>query len=81
MIAVLNNKTKEEVCRNLTKLMHRHGQPVRILCDNGLEFKNSLLEETMRNKQIELLHGSPYTPQTQGKIERFNRTLKTKLKN
>ncbi len=44
-MVVLNNKTKEEVNANLVKLFRINGQPLKILCDNGLEFNNSLLIE------------------------------------
>ena len=55
-------------------------KPKKLLTDNGLEFKNSLLKETVVRYGVELIHGSPYTPTTTRAIERFNATLKGKLK-
>ena len=48
--------------------------------DNGSEFRNEQVEATLEKWGISERHGRAYHPQSQGQIERFNRTLKTKLR-
>ena len=47
-----------------------------ILCDNGTEFKNETEKKFAEENKIQLKHGSPQTPATQGLVERSNRTWK-----
>lgn len=65
----------------LIDLFERYGQPQRILCDNGGPWGNSgvepytLLSVWLLRHGIGVSHGRPRHPQTQGKDERFHRTL------
>jgi transposase InsO family protein len=64
----------------LTALFRRYGLPRRLLCDNGAPWGSTLGELTafdawLVRLDIRLIHGRPYHPQTQGKLERVNRTL------
>jgi transposase InsO family protein len=43
--------------------------------DNGKEFVNSLSTELMTKLHIDVRHGKPHKPTTQGSVERFNQTL------
>lgn len=85
---------KEITVRNsLTNVFRRYGIPYMILTDNGSPwgaagFDNqdgtrvySTLERWLIQLNIKLIHGRPYHPQTQGKEERFHRTLKQELIN
>src|SRR5207244_9608061 len=71
----------------LITLFERYGQPQRILCDNGGPWGNccdrveryTLLEVWLLLHGIAISHGRPYHPQTQGKEERFHRTLNAEL--
>ncbi|ORD96886.1 PO113 [Hepatospora eriocheir] len=74
------DKSSEEILIGLKKFIKEVGKPNKILSDNGLEFKNNRVEGYLLAMQIEIKHGSPYTPTTQGVIERFNRTFKSKLR-
>jgi transposase InsO family protein len=61
-----------------------HGLPAAILCDNGSPWRApeggySRLAVWLLQLGVRLLHGRPYHPQTQGKDERFHRTLKAEL--
>jgi transposase InsO family protein len=67
---------------HLTALFRRYGMPERILCDNGppwgtagSEQPYSALEVWLLRLGVGVCHGRPYHPQTQGKDERFHRTL------
>ena len=55
------------------------GEPKILQCDNGKEFINSTIENYLSQKNIKFIHGRPYHPQSQGLIERANRTLQTAL--
>lgn len=58
-----------------------YGLPNSVLSDNGAQFAGphkgiSLFERFLMDLDIQPIHGRPIHPQTQGKIERFHRTLK-----
>ena len=46
--------------------------------DNGGEFSTTF-EAALHERNIKTIHSAPYAPQTQGAIERFNRTLKSAM--
>jgi transposase InsO family protein len=61
-----------------------YGLPDSILCDNGPPWAGSCREHTqltvwLLRLGITVIHGRPFHPQTQGKDERFHRTLKADL--
>src|SRR5947209_2459324 len=53
----------------------RHGCPKEIVSDNGSAFISQLVEKLLQQHQIKHRLISPYHPQTNGLVERFNRTL------
>ena len=70
----------------LTAAFERYGLPEAILCDNGGPWGNvsegaghTPLTVWLLRLGVRVLHGRPYHPQTQGKEERFHRTLKREL--
>lgn len=70
----------------LTAAFERHGLPEGILCDNGGTWGglgdgsgHTPLTVWLLRLGVRILHGRPYHPQTQGKEERFHRTLKQEL--
>ncbi|HEU4912439.1 MAG TPA: IS481 family transposase [Actinomycetes bacterium] len=53
-----------------------HGIPVqRVLTDNGGCYRSHLWRDTLTALGIQHLRTRPYRPQTNGKVERFNRTM------
>jgi putative transposase len=48
----------------------------RFLSDNGPAYISSELAKFVRKKDMEHVRGAPYHPMTQGKIERWHRTMK-----
>jgi transposase InsO family protein len=78
------NETGVTVQARLTQLFQRYGLPAQILCDNGSPWGRAggsytVLEVWLLRLGIHVIHGRPYHPQTQGKDERFHRTLKYDL--
>jgi transposase InsO family protein len=84
LVACADERT-ETAQRALVGLMERYGQPLRILCDNGSPWGSGGGEPYTRlgvwlmSHGIGVSHGRPYHPQTQGKDERFHRTLNAEL--
>jgi len=52
----------------------------RLLSDNGPCYISGELKEYLEDHDIDHTRGAPYHPQTQGKIERYHRTMKNVLK-
>jgi len=67
----LDKTTVEEV-----KVRHRP----RLLTDNGPCYLSQELKQYLKDNQMDHSRGAPYHPQTQGKIERYHRTMKNVVK-
>lgn len=52
----------------------------RLLSDNGSCYVSSELKKYLKSEDIESIHGRPLHPQTQGKIERYHRSMKNVIK-
>ncbi len=51
----------------------------RLISDNGSSYISGELSDWLEDRQIDHVHGAPYHPQTQGKIERWHQTLKNRI--
>ena len=69
----------EAVAEELVKIFSRVGQPREMLTDQGANFTSQLLTEIYGLLHVKALRTSPYHPQTNGLVERFNATLKEML--
>jgi len=52
----------------------------RLLSDNGPAFISEALKKYLKHHQMNHVRGAPYHPQTQGKIERYHRSMKSIVK-
>ena len=75
----LKTKTAEEVAKAyMDHIYSNFGGSMKILTDNGTEFKNKLFKEVIEKLGTEFsIHSPSYRPQSNGKIEGFHRFLKT----
>jgi len=85
-IGACGNEATGTVSDRLNRVFRRFGLPNRILADNGppwgtagAEERHTQLTVWLLDLGVEVIHGRPYHPQTQGKDERFHRTLKAEL--
>jgi len=78
--ACANQRTKT-VQTHLTETFRRYGLPERMTMDNGApwgndsEHRHTPLTVWLMQLGVSITHSRPYHPQTQGKDERFHRTL------
>ena len=71
----------EETCDHLINTWTaRHGCPMTFQSDNGTAFVGELTKELMRRSQVAQAHSTTYHPQTNGLVERQNRTLVSMLR-
>ncbi len=83
------DQRRATVAAHLSRVFARYGLPRRLLCDNGPPWGTTWgtdgagrwrphwtrLGAWLVRHGITLVHGRPYHPQTQGKLERFHRSL------
>jgi putative transposase len=78
---VARSETSAAALQVVTDAIERHGVPQRFLSDNGVAFNpsrrgyTSKLVDYLTGLGVEMITGKPYKPTTQGKNERFHRTL------
>ena len=80
----LKNKNSKSVSKIIEKLFDkifsdRGIYPKLFHTDNGGEFRNDLMKKICKEKNIRQIHGAPYHSQSQGLVERFNRSVQDQL--
>ncbi len=81
------NETNQTVQAHLRGMFRCYGLPERMLMDNGAPWGDALdrpytiLTVWLMRLDIQISHGHPHHPQTQGKDERLHRTLQNELLN
>jgi transposase InsO family protein len=78
------NEQDRTVRGHLITGFRRYGLPEALLCDNGPPWggpggQYTALAVWLLRLGVRVIHGRPFHPQTQGKDERFHRTLKAEL--
>ena len=70
----------ERVAEALVSMFSRVGVPREILTDLGTQFTSGLMKEVSRLLSMKQLTTTPYHPQSNGLVKKFNGRLKTMLK-
>ena len=73
----LKQATSTAILDAMLEFFYRVGYPVKILTDNGTNFTSKLMSEVCKRLRIKRIHTSPYHPQTNGALERWQAPLKT----
>jgi transposase InsO family protein len=79
------NETQQTVKAQLSDIFRQYGLPERMLMDNGSPWgydrcdPYTAFSAWLMHLGIQISHGRPYHPQTQGKDERLHRTLQDEL--
>jgi len=85
MLAACDNEQGGSVRRHLEEAFRRYGLPLAMLMDGGSPWSDpggdglTGISIWLMRLGIRVLHGRPRHPQTQGKEERFHRTLKAEV--
>ena len=76
----LRNIKSRQVANCLLQLFSRVGIPREILTDQGTNFNSGFMKQVYAMLGIRGIRTTPYHPQTDGLVERFNQTLKAMLR-
>ena len=76
----LRTFTAPTVAEKLIEMFARYGIPEEILTDQGTNFTSQFLQKLNELLGVKAIKTSPYHPQTDGLVERFNQTLKSMLR-
>ncbi|MBB3342474.1 transposase InsO family protein [Luteimonas sp. RC10] len=81
VLQACGEETRETVIGHLTTAFRRYGVPLRMTMDNGAPWGThyTRLDLWLMRQGIRVGHSRPFHPQTQGKDERFHRTLKIEV--
>lgn len=71
----LQDKSAKSTVTTLMIYFQHYGTPLRIHCDSGKEFDNTLMRDLCKLYDIKLTFSSVSHPQSNGSIERFHATL------
>jgi hypothetical protein len=75
------DQSAETVAKSVVEhLIYKFGAPMKLLSDRGQNFLSKLVMEVLVLLDIKKVNTTPYHPQTNGLVERFNQTLISILK-
>ncbi|CAF5020147.1 unnamed protein product [Rotaria sp. Silwood1] len=77
--AVRDNTTQTAIKFLKEDVISKFGTPRCILTDNGTHFTSTLMNELIKQIGATHLYSTPYHPQTNGQIERYNSTMDAKI--
>ena len=78
-VSIMENETAESVTKHLIETYQQYAARgiliKRVLTDNGSGYKSKMFAEACQTLNVKHIFTKPYTPQTNGKAERFIQTL------
>ena len=78
--SVCSNQTADTIARLLVEeIICRHGAPNRLLSDRGSNLLAEVMQRACKLCGIKKINTTAYHPQTDGMVERFNRSLRAML--
>ncbi len=72
---LLEKKTMELTTESLINALSKYNKPKTVIIDNGKEFVGKTFKNALKNRKIKCHAVKPYTPEENGKIERFWQTI------
>lgn len=79
VVEVLHSLTAGVLIKHLRKVFGQFGPPMSIRSDNGTQMNSEEFKRFCEEWGITLIFSTPYWPQANGEVERFNRTLSKQL--
>ena len=79
-VANFGSITTENVVHFLKSVFARFGTPRVLVTDNGTQLTSHAFEECLRRNSITHVRTPLYNPSSNGLVERFNKTLKFRIK-
>ena len=71
----MKNKKTETILSAFKQWLTSYLKPKILHLDNGGEFRNKVIENYLKENNIDHITGGPYNPQHQGAVEAFNKTI------
>lgn len=65
----------ELTTESLINALSKYNKPKTVIIDNGKEFVGKTFKNALKNRKIKCHAVKPYTPEENGKIERFWQTI------
>ena len=77
--AVKDNSARTTVRFLKEDIITKFGTPTCLMTDNGTHFTSSLMKELVKEIGVTHLFTTPYHPQSNGQVERYNSTIDAKI--
>ncbi|KAK3726366.1 hypothetical protein QZH41_006066, partial [Actinostola sp. cb2023] len=74
-VEILRSTTSEVIVSHLRKIFAVHGLPEQVTSDNGSNLVSATMEQYLEANGIKHRKVTPYWPQANAQVERFNRTV------
>ena len=74
------NKEASTITEKFEYFFNFFRSPSILQTDNGREFENLLVRQLCERRNIKIIHGSPYHPQSQGVVEKLNDLISKSLR-
>jgi len=73
---ILRNKTAQQVMNGLKSIFRTGAKPETVISDNGPEFASAQTVRFLKDEDVKQFFSTPHQPESNGLVERFNRTMK-----